>query len=501
MDLILSAAFTSITFTLYLFKKNDLEELKKTKPFPVNTGSESPEAKIEKDVTYYLEGIVSPIKESEFITCTNSKKKAVILKNIINRHSVRWSNFWKDWIPEVEVISINGQSVPFNIEKYKKPQVTIPKLSIQDIMFVDLPVLSDNYINQNKKSIVKSIMDYVNGERFNAIENVEKGFALKKPVTVIGKFKLPESPIPDSTVSIPTSTDSITPSPPALEPEELLVQSTHLPVFLPNFNDEDAVCVLSSKTFKEIIEEEGKEVNKWKWIFIGSTTVIGGVVAFRIWRYYRRKRRAEELERLAQTRDELQRLQEAAYVEPPRNPSIFTMLRDIINWVLFDDIEFSIDNNSSSSYLPHSPITEYIPEPIPPIPDDDDDHNVNNTTTNTTMDTNNTNSNSNSNNNNINNSNTNSPINTTNANADNNNNRSETLNQSGVSTPNLNTHTHGTSTPTSSDENLCVVCLTERREYAFLPCRHLCVCHQCVRYLEKCPLCRTPIQKYMKIFS
>eukprot|EP00833_Pecoramyces_ruminatium_P016945 jgi/Orpsp1_1/1190977/evm.model.d7180000082630.1 len=159
MDLILSAAFSSITLTLYLLKKNDLNELKNTKPFPVKSeNSENVEATIDKDIIYYLEGLVSPIKDSEFITCTNSKKKAVILKSIIKRHSVKWSNFWKDWIPEVEVISINGDSVPFNVVKNRQPQITIPKLSIQDIMSVDLSVLSDQYINQNKKSFVKSIM-------------------------------------------------------------------------------------------------------------------------------------------------------------------------------------------------------------------------------------------------------------------------------------------------------------------------------------------------------
>eukprot|EP00833_Pecoramyces_ruminatium_P011202 jgi/Orpsp1_1/1185234/evm.model.c7180000092875.1 len=81
MDLILSAAFSSITLTLYLLKKNDLNELKNTKPFPVKSeNSENVEATIDKDIIYYLEGLVSPIKDSEFITCTNSKKKAVILK-------------------------------------------------------------------------------------------------------------------------------------------------------------------------------------------------------------------------------------------------------------------------------------------------------------------------------------------------------------------------------------------------------------------------------------
>jgi len=71
---------------------------------------------------------------------------------------VRWSNFWKDWLPEVEVISFNGQTVPFNIYKHNHAQATIPKLTLQDVMNLELPIISDNFINQNKKSIVKSIM-------------------------------------------------------------------------------------------------------------------------------------------------------------------------------------------------------------------------------------------------------------------------------------------------------------------------------------------------------
>jgi len=82
MDLILSAAFSSITLTLYLFKKKDLNELKNTKPFPVvkSKDLENTEASFDKNITYYLEGLVSPIKDTEFLTCTHSKKKAVILK-------------------------------------------------------------------------------------------------------------------------------------------------------------------------------------------------------------------------------------------------------------------------------------------------------------------------------------------------------------------------------------------------------------------------------------
>ena len=33
----------------------------------------------------------------------------------------------------------------------------------------------------------------MNGERFSGIQNMEKGFAIGEPITVIGKFKPPET--------------------------------------------------------------------------------------------------------------------------------------------------------------------------------------------------------------------------------------------------------------------------------------------------------------------
>ena len=43
--------------------------------------------------------------------------------------------------------------------KQGQPQVTVPRLSIQDVMTInDLPVISDNFINQNRTSLVKDIM-------------------------------------------------------------------------------------------------------------------------------------------------------------------------------------------------------------------------------------------------------------------------------------------------------------------------------------------------------
>jgi hypothetical protein len=47
--------------------------------------------------------------------------------------------------------------------------------------------------------------------------------------------------------------------------------------------------------------------------------------------------------------------------------------------------------------------------------------------------------------------------------------------------------------PTGSD---CVICLSEPRTTALLPCRHLCLCAPCAQQLRfqsnRCPICRAP---------
>jgi hypothetical protein len=47
-----------------------------------------------------------------------------------------------------------------------------------------------------------------------------------------------------------------------------------------------------------------------------------------------------------------------------------------------------------------------------------------------------------------------------------------------------------------SEENVCVVCLTDRRKVTMMPCKHLCLCEECAGILagasvKKCPVCRT----------
>lgn len=49
----------------------------------------------------------------------------------------------------------------------------------------------------------------------------------------------------------------------------------------------------------------------------------------------------------------------------------------------------------------------------------------------------------------------------------------------------------------------CVVCLTDRRDTAVLPCRHMCLCYDCAQQLRlstnKCPICRTAVTSLLQI--
>lgn len=53
----------------------------------------------------------------------------------------------------------------------------------------------------------------------------------------------------------------------------------------------------------------------------------------------------------------------------------------------------------------------------------------------------------------------------------------------------------------TDDDNTCVICLTEDRDTAVMPCRHLCLCKGCAdelrKHTPKCPVCRGPIQQLL----
>ena len=51
--------------------------------------------------------------------------------------------------------------------------------------------------------------------------------------------------------------------------------------------------------------------------------------------------------------------------------------------------------------------------------------------------------------------------------------------------------------------NECVICMSAPRDTTALPCRHMCMCHQCANELKtqtnKCPICRGPIDRLMTV--
>ncbi|KAF5736823.1 E3 ubiquitin-protein ligase LUL4 [Tripterygium wilfordii] len=49
----------------------------------------------------------------------------------------------------------------------------------------------------------------------------------------------------------------------------------------------------------------------------------------------------------------------------------------------------------------------------------------------------------------------------------------------------------------------CVICMTDPKDTAVLPCRHMCMCSECAKALRlqsnKCPICRQPIEELIEI--
>ena len=56
-------------------------------------------------------------------------------------------------------------------------------------------------------------------------------------------------------------------------------------------------------------------------------------------------------------------------------------------------------------------------------------------------------------------------------------------------------------TDSTLDDNVCVVCLDNRKQYAIVPCGHLCVCYECSEQLLFCPICRVRKEDALRIFS
>ncbi|XP_011406381.1 PREDICTED: putative inhibitor of apoptosis [Amphimedon queenslandica] len=51
------------------------------------------------------------------------------------------------------------------------------------------------------------------------------------------------------------------------------------------------------------------------------------------------------------------------------------------------------------------------------------------------------------------------------------------------------------------EDKLCVVCLDNTKQYAIVPCGHLCVCHDCSQHLLLCPICRIKKEDILRIYN
>ena len=50
-------------------------------------------------------------------------------------------------------------------------------------------------------------------------------------------------------------------------------------------------------------------------------------------------------------------------------------------------------------------------------------------------------------------------------------------------------------------DNVCIVCLVNPKTHLIKPCNHFCVCGDCIRQLNECPLCKRPINMHERIYS
>ncbi len=48
--------------------------------------------------------------------------------------------------------------------------------------------------------------------------------------------------------------------------------------------------------------------------------------------------------------------------------------------------------------------------------------------------------------------------------------------------------------------NPCVLCLTEEKRLACIPCGHLATCVPCAKSLRLCPICRREIEAFVRIY-
>ena len=57
----------------------------------------------------------------------------------------------------------------------------------------------------------------------------------------------------------------------------------------------------------------------------------------------------------------------------------------------------------------------------------------------------------------------------------------------------------GKSEDSGGFEDDCVICMCEEKQVMLLPCRHFCVCPNCLVKIDKCPVCRAAFEEYVVI--
>lgn len=52
----------------------------------------------------------------------------------------------------------------------------------------------------------------------------------------------------------------------------------------------------------------------------------------------------------------------------------------------------------------------------------------------------------------------------------------------------------------SSPSNPCALCLTEEKCLAFVPCGHVAACVSCGHSVRSCPICRSEIKAFVRVY-
>lgn len=54
--------------------------------------------------------------------------------------------------------------------------------------------------------------------------------------------------------------------------------------------------------------------------------------------------------------------------------------------------------------------------------------------------------------------------------------------------------------PVKEEENLCAICMDNSRNAVFSACGHANTCLDCAEHVDKCPICRTPKDKIIRVY-